>query len=245
MNSSPSPFEQNDARFQLPGFHNGDAASRRGSRNFRLSPLGATVIAALGLAMVIGLENNWFESHGTALRSVSPAESVDIWLRSLVRSRVVNRLQRERRVNGSLIENQETIDGELARIREHPLYLMIREKMAEHLRNKGYQSVPIVRTTDPREPMLSEETQIALVNFIRSLSAFCPAPDAKVAAFLRDHEAIFGDSIAAHNGAGGYDVAFAFLIQLVFEFPDELAPVASAVKFLPASSAFPNDGMPL
>jgi hypothetical protein len=238
MNSSPSPFEQNDARFQLPRFHNGDAASRRGSRNFRLSPLGATVIAALGLAMVIGLENNWFEFHGTALRSVSPAESVDIWLRWLVRSRVVNRLQRERRVNGSLIENQAAIDDELARIRNHPLYLMIKEKMAEHLRNKGYQSIPIVRTTDPREPMLSAEAQIALVDFIHSLRAICPAPDAKVAAFLRDQEATFGGSIVTHIGDGGYNVAFAFLIQLVFEFPDELAPVASAVKVVPARCAF-------
>jgi hypothetical protein len=117
--------------------------------------------------------------------------------------------------------------------------------MAEHLRNNGYQSVPIPRTAGPREPMLSIEAETSLIKFVYSLRAICPAPDAKVAAFLRDHEATFGDSIAAHNGAGGYDVAFAFLIQLVFEFPDELAPVASAVKFLPGSSAFPDDGMPL
>jgi hypothetical protein len=245
MNSSPSPFEQNDARFQLPGFHNGDAASRRGSRNFRLSPLGATVIAALGLAMVIGLENNWFKFHGTAPRSVSPAESVDISLRRLVRSRVVNRLQREHRVNGSLLENHAALDGELARICDHPLYVMIKEKMAEHLRNKGYQSVPIIQTADPRQPMLSIDAETALDDLIHSLRAFCSAPDAKVTAFLRDHEATFGDSVAAHAGGGGYDVVFAFLIQLVFEFPDELAPVASAVKFFPASNAFPDDGMPL
>jgi hypothetical protein len=238
MNTSRSPFEQNDGGFQMPGFHNGDAASRRGSLDFRLSPMVATVIAALGLAMVFGLENNWSEFHGTALRSVSPAESVDIWLRRLVRSRVVNRLQRERRVNGSLIENQAAIDDELARIRNHPLYLTIKEKMAEHLRNNGYQSVQITQTADPREPMLSIEAETSLVKFAHSMRAICPAPDAKVAAFLRDQEATFGGSIVTHIGDGGYNVAFAFLIQFVFEFPDELAPVASAVKVVPARCAF-------
>jgi hypothetical protein len=238
MNASSSPFERNDAGSQLPEVRNDHDAPRRQLRGLRLNPLGATAIAGLCLAMVFGLDNNWFEYHGTALRSVSPAESVDIWLRRLVRSRVVNRLQRERRVNGSLIENQAAIDGELARIRNHPLYLTIKEKMAEHLRNNGYQSVQITRTADPREPMLSIEAETSLVKFVHSLRAICPAPDAKVAAFLRDQEATFGGSLAAHNGAGGYDVAFAFLIQFVFEFPDELAPVASAVKVVPARCAF-------
>jgi hypothetical protein len=102
---------------------------------------------------------------------------------------------------------------------------------------KGYQTVRIMRTDDPREPMLSFEAETSLNNFIHSLRGSCPAPDEKVAAFLRDHEATFGKSIVARDDAGGYDLAFTFLIQLVFEFPDELAPVASSVRIRPAASA--------
>jgi hypothetical protein len=241
MNASRSPSEPNDAGCQLPRVHENDDVTRRRKRGLRLNPLVATTIAALGLALVFALDTGWFKFHVTALPSLGPAEAVDISLRRLARSRVVNRLQREHRLTGSVIENQSVIENELARIREHALYLMIKEKMAEHLRNMGYQSVPIMRTDDPREPMLSIEAETKLHNFIHSLRAFCPAPDEKVAAFLRDHEAAFGDSIVAHDGAGGYDVGLAFLIQLVFEFPDELAPVASAVRVLPVASASLDD----
>ena len=206
-----------------------------------MSPLAATAIAGLGLALVFVLDTGWFKFHVTALPSLGPAEAVDLSLRRLARSRVVNRLQREHRLNGSLIENQSVIDDELARIREHALYVMIKEKMAEHLRNKGYQSIPILRTDDPREPMLSFEAETTLNDLIHSLRSFCPAPDQKIAAFLRDHKAAFGDSIVAHNDAGGYDVAFTLLIQLVFEFPDELAPVASAVRVVRVASASLED----
>ena len=241
MNASPSPFQQNDARCQSPRVRQNDDAPRRQSRGLRVSPLLATTIASFGLALVFGLDTGWFKFHVTALPSLGPAEAVDLSLRRLARSRVVNRLQREHRLNGSLIENQSVIDDELARIREHALYVMIKEKMAEHLRNKGYQSVPIVRTDDPREPMLSIEAETTLHNFIQSLRAFCPAPGEKVAAFLRDHEATFGDSVVAHDGAGDYDMAFTLLIQLVFEFPDQLAPVAGAVRIRPVVST-PLDG---
>jgi hypothetical protein len=50
---------------------------------------------------------------------------------------------------------------------------------------------------------------------------------------LRDQEDNFGKSIATHDGTGGYDVALSFLIQLLFECPDDLSKAVDAVSFFP------------
>ena len=43
---------------------------------------------------------------------------------------------------------------------------------------------------------------------------------------------VFGNSIVARGPAERYDVAVTLLIQLLFEYPDDLKPVAGAVRIL-------------
>lgn len=138
-------------------------------RRLRLGPTAAVVLAAAGLAVVYGLDTNPFGFLLQARPTSSPSEAVDISLGRLVRTRVAERLRREKRLNGSLLEIQSTIDGEIARIREHPLYLTIKEKMAEHLRNAGYELVPIQQTQDPQLPILSIEAETTLDYFTHSM----------------------------------------------------------------------------
>ena len=78
MNASPSPSEQNDPGCQSPRSRDHYHAPERRKWCLRLNPLGATVIAAFGLALVFGLDNNWFGFHVKALPSLGPAEAVDI-----------------------------------------------------------------------------------------------------------------------------------------------------------------------
>ena len=158
---------------------------------------------------------------------------MDISLQRLMRSRVSQRLQRERRLNASPDTNRATIDDELGRIREHPLYVMIKERMTDHLRNEGYDRVPLHQPQDPTVPMLSLDAEAALDTFMHSLRASFAAPNEKIVTFLKDHEEIFGKSIVARRGADRFDVTFPFLIQLLGEYPDGLEPVATAVEIIP------------
>ena len=236
MNAFPTPSEKDETGCQWHQFR--DRADGPLPRNLRLrfNPLVATALAAVGLALAFAWDTDRFGFNARTPLSSSPSEAVDISLRRLTRSRVVNRLQRAQRLNGSLVENQSVIDGELARIREHPLYMMIKEKMVDHLENQGFQNVPVIRTSDVSELGISSEAETALYNLIHSLRAYCPVSNERVTVFLRDHEANFGKEIAAHDGAGGYDVAFTLLIQLLFEYPDDLAPVARAVRIYPTAT---------
>ena len=111
----------------------------------------------------------------------------------------------------------------------------------DHLENQGFQHVPIIQTTDLSEPGLLSEAETAIHNDIHSLRAYCPVSNERVTVFSH-HEANFGKAIAAHDGAGGYEVAFTLLIQLLFEYPDDLAPVARAVRIYPiAADSFADD----
>jgi hypothetical protein len=206
------------------------------NRGLRLGPTAAIVVAAAGLALIYELDTNHFGFQFQTPPSTSPDEAVDISLRRLVRTRIADRFRREKRLSGSLLEIELAIDDEFARIREHPLYLMIKEKMAEHLRSAGYEIVPIKKTPDPKLPMLSLEAETALHNFTHSVRANCRAPNGKAAALLRDQEEQFGKSIAAHDGTGGYDVALSFLIQLLFECPDDFSKDVDAVRFFPLTT---------
>jgi hypothetical protein len=206
-------------------------------RGLRLGPTAAIVLAAAGLALVYGLDTNRFGFLLQASPTSSPGEAVDISLRRLVRTRVAKRLRREKRLNGSFLEDQSAIDGEIERIREHPLYLTIKERMADHLRNAGYELVPIKRTPDPHLPMmLSTEAELTLHNYAHSMRANCRVPNGKAAALLRDQEEQFGKSIAAHDGTGDYDAALSFLIQLLFECPDDLSEDVDAFRFFPLAT---------
>ncbi len=203
-------------------------------RHLRLSPIAA--IAAAGLALAFGLDS---DRLGLQLRdpsAVSPAEAVDISLQRLVRTRVAQRLQKEHRLNVSPQRNRQTIDDELRRMRVHPLYAVINEMMTEHLRNEGYDRVTINPTLDQQDSMLSMDAETTLNQFIHSLRASFPAPNEKIASFLKDQEDVFGKSIVERRSADRYDAAFTFLIQLLFEYPDDFKPVAGAVKFFPRSS---------
>ena len=196
-----------------------------------MNPIAAIIIASLGLAVIFGPAS---DRLGLDLRqpTISPADAVDISLQRLVRSRVTERFKNQHRLNASPLRNFELIDCELRKIREHALYGRIKEMMIDHLRKKGYERVPLRLSHDPKNLMLSIDAEFALNRFIHSLRASLAAPNEKVAVFLRDHEARFGESIVDYLGANQYVTAFPFLIQLLFEFPDELEPIANAVKFI-------------
>ena len=124
----------------------------------------------------------------------------------------------------------------MGRIRSHPLYAMIKERMTEHLRNKGFDRVTIITTLDAIDRMVSMDAEITLLRFIHTLRASFPAPDGTVAAFLNEQEMIFGTSIVEHRGDGHYDAALTLFIQLLFEYPEGIALVAGSVKLVPRSS---------
>ena len=203
-----------------------------GRRHFRLSPITALVIAAAGLALGVGVETDHFGCRLSEAKRLRSAEAVDISLQRLMRSRITGRLDRERRLNGSAATNPAAIDTELARVREHPLYVRIKEMMINHLCINGYDRIAV---TVAQDPALSLDVVAALQSFIRSLRASFPASNAKFVTFLNDQEEIFGESILARRGPGRYDAALPFLIQLLCEFPDDLEPVASKVTFLPVT----------
>jgi hypothetical protein len=211
----------------------GDISSTSGLRRrlFRLSPITAIGIAAAGLVLGVGLETGQFGFRLAEAPTLGPAEAVDISLRCLMRARVKGRLERQGRLNDSPARNRAETDNEMARVREHPLYVVIKEMMTDHLRITGYDRVRITPMPDPEKPMLSLDAQAELHRFLRSLRASFPATNEDLVIFLKDQERNFGESAAVHCGAGRYDAEFCFLIQVLAGFPDELEPVASAVRF--------------
>ena len=230
------PFVPGEAdRHTLPPPHVSEAPPPRRTY-LRLSPITAMIVAAAALVLSFKRANDRPGSQLGKQTAVSPEEAVDISLQRLGRSRVVARLQRANLLNGSPERNRETVNGELGRIRAHPLYATIKERMTEHLRNNGYDRVTINATLDAMDPMLSMDAEITLHRFIHSLRASFPAPNGTVAAFLNEQEEIFGTSIIDHRGDGHYDAALTLFIQLLFEYPEGIAPVAGAVKLVPRSS---------
>jgi hypothetical protein len=231
-----SPFAGHEAGRSGPPIGGVDDDPQPRLRHLGLSPMVAITIATAGLALGFGLETDRFGFRLRNLPECSPAEAVDISLQRLMRLCVSQRLQRERRLNASPYANRATIDDELGRIREHPLYVMIKERMTDHLRNEGYERVALHRTEDPNIIMLSLDAEAALSMFIHSLRASVPTPNEKIVTFLKDQEEICGKSIVARRGADRYDVYFPFLIQLLGEYPDGLEPIAKAVEFVPRPS---------
>jgi hypothetical protein len=228
-----SPYEKHDI-----GGHKSRTAQISNTsglrrRHFRLSPVTAIGIAAAGLALAVGLEPGHFGFRLGAEKTLGPIEAADFALQYLMRIRVTQRLDRQRRLNGPQARNQVAIDTELARVREHSLCVTIKEMMADHLRSEGYNRIPLTATQDPNDPMLSLDVKAALLIFIRSLRVSFRATNEDLIAFLKNAEEIDGESVVVHRGAGRYDAAFTLLIQLLCEFPDDLEPVASSVTFHP------------
>ena len=77
------------------------------------------------------------------------------------------------------------------------------------------------------------DAELTLNTFIQSARASFPAGIEKIVTYLKDQEEMLGKSIVARRGADSYDVTVSFLIQLLCQYPDELTPVAGAVRFLP------------
>ena len=105
--------------------------------------------------------------------------------------------------------------------------------MVDHLRDEGYDRIPIKETLEPTVFMLTVEAETALNTFIHSSHADFPAPNEKVATFLRDQEETFGPSIVARQDAERYAAAFSFLIQLLCEYADDLETVVGSVVLTP------------
>ncbi len=75
--------------------------------------------------------------------------------------------------------------------------------------------------------------KLRLNTFIHSSHADFPAPNEKVATFLRDQEATFGSSIVERRDDERYAAAFSFLIQLLCEYSDDLETVVGSVRLTP------------
>ena len=88
-------------------------------RHFRLSPVMAIGIAAAGLAVGLELETGRSRFHLGAEKMLGPVDAADFALQFLMRMRVTQRLDRQRRPNVPQARNQVAIDTELARVREH------------------------------------------------------------------------------------------------------------------------------
>ena len=123
----------------------GDPNDVPAPRRHRLgsSPLLAIAVASAGLALGFGLETNPFGFRLWSLPSCTPAKAADLSLQRLIRLRLAQRFQAERRPNASSDENRPTIDDELDRICKHPLYVAIKERMTDHLRYEGYDRVQL------------------------------------------------------------------------------------------------------
>jgi hypothetical protein len=208
---------------------NGASSPRR--RHLQLSPVAAICIATTVLILGIRSQADPFGFRLQAQHTTSPAEAADISLQRLMRTRVVQRLKREKRLNASLQQRQATIDDELARIRQHPLCIIIKDMMVDHLRNEGYDRVPLQRTQDPRALMLSMDAEADLYKWMHSLRASFRAPNEEVGTYLKECERIFGESIVVCRGPDYHEAAFTFLIQLLFEYPDDMEPVTDTVSF--------------
>jgi hypothetical protein len=228
-----SPYEKHDIGGNKSGTGQISKTSGLRRRNFRLSPVTAIGIAAAGLALGFGLETGHFGFHVGAERTLGPVPAADFALQNLMRTRITQRLDRQRRLNSPQARNQVAIDTELARVREHSLYVTIKEMMADHLRSEGYARIPLTATDDPNDPMLSLDAKAALHAFINSLRISFIATNENLVSFLENVEEANGESVVVHRGAGRYDATFALLIQLLCEFPDDLEPVASSVTFRP------------
>ena len=233
-NASPSPGkEAGDTGYDIAGARNQIASLLS---HFGLNPIVAIAIASLALALIFGLETSRLGFRHWALETSNPAQAVDISLERLTRPLVAMRLQREHRLNASPNVNEKTIEAELRRVHEHPLYLSIKARMTDHLQSQGYERVTIKRTEDARYFMLSMNAETTLDRFIRSYRGSFSAPNEKIATFLNEQEQLFGKSIVAWRGGGRYDTSFGFLIQLLAEYPEDLEPIAGAIRILHRST---------
>ena len=128
------------------------------------------------------------------------------------------------------------IDTELAIVREHPLYVRIKEMITGHLTINGYDRVPVTVTRYAKDPTLSLDAAAELHTYIKAVRASFPVSNEKFVTFLNDQEEIYGESIVVRRGIGRYNVVLSYLIQLLCEFPDDFESVADAVTFLPVPS---------
>ena len=190
-------------------------------------------IAAAGLALGVGLESGHFSFHLGAEKTLGLEEGVDFSLRLLMRARVTGRLEREGRLNDTQARNLVTVENEQERLRKHPLFVTIKEMATAQLRIEGYDRIHLTATGDSIDTTLSLDAISALHRFITSLRASFPATNENFVTFLNNEEETNGESVVICRGAGLYDAAFVFMIQLVCEFPDDLEPVASSVTFHP------------
>jgi hypothetical protein len=213
---------------QLPANLSSNLPDRR--RRTRLHPVAVLAVTCAGLSLCFEYQIGHVGfGHGQP-RTVSLSEAVDISVERLTWSRVKERLGKTDRLSASMERNRLLIHNELVKIRENPLHAMITKMMTDHLRNKGFDRVSLAFTAE-KEPMLSWDAEFTLNDFIHSLRASFLAPNDNVAAFLVDQEARFGKSIVDYRGAQLFDTSFPFLIQLLYEMPDDIKPIADAVTF--------------
>jgi hypothetical protein len=211
---------------------------------FFFSPLAAIAVAVPVLALVLEPERGLRAFAGRKSRAVDAAAAADISLHRLVRSRVSDRLRRQNRDAISLEAHSELVEAELRRIGQNPLYLRIQEMMRSDLASEGFERVSVQPLVNTNYCMLANECEISINTFLHSLRASVTAPNEQVAAFLNEHETQFGKSIVYRRGRNRFDMTLTFLIQVLFEFPDECERVAQSIRFTqnrPESSEIPYE----
>ena len=156
---------------------------------------------------------------------------MDISLERLTRIRVARRLEHEQRLIASPFDKRATLDDELGRLCARPLYAKIHEMMTQHLRNQGYDRVGLKRAQDPTVLTLSDDVVFRLNIFLHSARTAFPAPNERVAAYLRNQEQRFGRAVVTQRNDGRYDAVLYLLIDLLCEFPGDLETVTGAISF--------------
>jgi hypothetical protein len=202
--------------------------SRRG--RLRVNPLVAIAIAVAALFLCGRSQTGGFSFLRPQPQTVDTKTAVDISVRRLVLARVARRIEMTCRADASPSTLRQRVDDEIQRIRNRPLYQHISDTLVDHLRDRGYNIVTLLPTTDAAEPKLAIEPEQCLDKFIRWRRCSFPPVSGDVAAYLKTMEESFGKEIVERTADGSYQTPLSFLIQLLFQYPEQFSRMDGAIR---------------
>jgi hypothetical protein len=178
--------------------------SRR--ERLRVNPLVAIAIAVASLFLCGRSQTGGFSFLCPQPQTVDTKTAVDISVRRLVLPRVARRIELKRRATASPLTLQQRVDDEIQGIRNQPLYQRISDTLVDHLRDRGYNVVTLLPTTDAAEPKLAIEPEQCLDKFMRWRRCSFPPVSGDVAAYLKTTEESFGKEIVERTAEQLSDV---------------------------------------
>jgi hypothetical protein len=202
--------------------------SRRG--RLRVNPLVAIAIAVAPLFLCGRSQTGGFSFLCPQPQTVDTKTAVDISVRRLVLHRVARRIEMTCRADASPSTLQQRVADEIQGIRNQPLYQRIRNTLVDHLRDRGYNIVTLLPTTDATEPKLAIEPEQCLDKFIRWRRCSFPPVSGDVAVYLKTMEESFGKEIVERTSDGSYQTSLSFLIQLLFRYPEQFSRMDGAIR---------------